>query len=287
VRGNIVLCIHHDDLDGHASAAIVARRFPYCDFIESDYRSFPLDLISKDSELIIVDYSPPVTLWNTLVEQCSKVIWIDHHESAFDDFRTLPQEIQNQIGGLQRVDACGAMLSWIYCFAGIGIPSSIRLIDAWDRHVYVEHVNQETVLNFMRGMDINGRFPRDPAWESIFSDDSHTLLEIESQGKIIGRKEQSDVSKLLDDGYEVKLDDAKCLAINCTMAGSRLMLYLNLKTFFSSFDVMLCWNFDGGKYTVHLYSEKIDVKIIAKNYGGGGHVEAAGFVCDKLPWETK
>ena len=41
------------------------------------------------------------------------------------------------------------------------------------------------------------------------------------------------------------------------------------------------------KWKVSLYSTKpeIDCGAIAKTYGGGGHVGAAGFVCNRLPWE--
>jgi nanoRNase/pAp phosphatase (c-di-AMP/oligoRNAs hydrolase) len=38
---------------------------------------------------------------------------------------------------------------------------------------------------------------------------------------------------------------------------------------------------------VSLYSEKVDVSIIAKNHGGGGHAGAAGFICRDLPFERR
>jgi len=43
-----------------------------------------------------------------------------------------------------------------------------------------------------------------------------------------------------------------------------------------------------GKWKVSLYSTKpeIDCGAIAKTFSGGGHKGAAGFVCDKLPWEA-
>ena len=44
-----------------------------------------------------------------------------------------------------------------------------------------------------------------------------------------------------------------------------------------------------GKWKVSLYSTKpeIDCGAICKTFGGGGHKQAAGFVCDKLPWEAR
>jgi len=40
-----------------------------------------------------------------------------------------------------------------------------------------------------------------------------------------------------------------------------------------------------GQWTVTLYSrDGINVGEIAKKYGGGGHANAAGFQCEKLPF---
>lgn len=40
--------------------------------------------------------------------------------------------------------------------------------------------------------------------------------------------------------------------------------------------------------TVVLYhDDSEDVGAIAKSMGGGGHKHAAGFVCDRLPWEKE
>ena len=44
-----------------------------------------------------------------------------------------------------------------------------------------------------------------------------------------------------------------------------------------------------GRWRVSLYSTKpeVDCAAIAKLLGGGGHRGAAGFICEKLPWETE
>ena len=50
---------------------------------------------------------------------------------------------------------------------------------------------------------------------------------------------------------------------------------------------MLSFIWRKGQWTVSLYSTKsdIDVSIIAKNYGGGGHKGASGFQCKELPFK--
>ncbi len=51
------------------------------------------------------------------------------------------------------------------------------------------------------------------------------------------------------------------------------------------YDIVFPFYFSGDNYTVSLYTKKdIDVSIIAKKYGGGGHKKSADFVCKKLPF---
>jgi nanoRNase/pAp phosphatase (c-di-AMP/oligoRNAs hydrolase) len=51
------------------------------------------------------------------------------------------------------------------------------------------------------------------------------------------------------------------------------------------YPVCIAYVHDGEKFTVSLYSTTVDVSKIAKKFGGGGHKGAAGFTCDKLPFE--
>ena len=56
---------------------------------------------------------------------------------------------------------------------------------------------------------------------------------------------------------------------------------------FKQYPLCLSFVYMGNKWTVGLYSETIDVSVIAKKYGGGGHTGAAGFVCDTLPFKKE
>ena len=50
------------------------------------------------------------------------------------------------------------------------------------------------------------------------------------------------------------------------------------------YPVCIAYIHDGEKFTVSLYSESVDVSVIAKAHGGGGHKGAAGFICAELPF---
>ena len=53
------------------------------------------------------------------------------------------------------------------------------------------------------------------------------------------------------------------------------------------YDAMLTFGYRKGQWTVSLYSDRddVDVSVIAKNRGGGGHKGASGFQCKELPFE--
>ena len=82
--------IFHDDLDGYMSAAIAKYSLPEtASFYVTQYnKPFPIDLekVSKDDELLIVDFSYSKETTLELQEKFGKVITIDHHDSAFEKF---------------------------------------------------------------------------------------------------------------------------------------------------------------------------------------------------------
>ena len=51
------------------------------------------------------------------------------------------------------------------------------------------------------------------------------------------------------------------------------------------YDICMAFEFDGAKWVIGLYSKTIDVAEIAKKHGGGGHTNAAGFICAIPPFE--
>lgn len=287
-----MLCIHHDDLDGRASGAIVARRFPRCELLVADYRKFPLEEIRQGEELIIVDYSPPVDLWPEIVRRCHPfpVVWIDHHGSAIKDFQRLAPEVKHSVLGVQAEDACGARLSWLYFFAAVPLPQTIALVDRWDRHVFEEE-DKAKVLNFAMGMEVNALTPLDPVWELLFADDPTTVSGIMSEGSIIVRYQHEEAARALANSYRIQWEGREWLVINWTGPGSRLKDEIaGLIPVLFEVDQptnIMNWSYDGQLYTVHMYCEPGgDVSEIAKRHGGGGHPGAAGFTAKELPWEV-
>ena len=272
---------HNADLDGQCSGAIIQLANPGCDLIGIDYGDqFPWNIVQKNETVYMVDFSLPIDQMIKLNKMCN-LHWIDHHISKIKE----ANEHNFIASGGQLLDTKKAAceLSWEYLFPTLPMPMGVYLLgryDVWD------HTNPKT-LPFQYGMRL---YETDP---EIFNFDwkiLHQLDKIEQiikNGKLFLQYEEKQNQKYCNAcAFETELDGFKCLAINKMLTNSQLFesLWDNTK-----FDVMLTFGFRNGSWTVSLYTDKdgIDVSIVAKNHNGGGHKQAAGFVCDTLPFDLK
>lgn len=81
-------------------------------------------------------------------------------------------------------------------------------------------------------------------------------------------------------GYEIEWEGHRAFATNFYQFGSK-----GFGDRMSEFAFCAAYIHDGERFTVSLYSIKdVDVSVICKKHGGGGHKGAAGFVCENLPF---
>ena len=120
------LCLFHKNcLDGAASAAVVARKVPDCEFLAFQYGS-PLPVV-EGRIVYLVDLGLPIAMMRALKAQASAVHWIDHHSSQ--------QSIRDQLGwGVLDPSECGASLVWRELFPGQPLPAVLGYVrdkDLW------------------------------------------------------------------------------------------------------------------------------------------------------------
>lgn len=289
---------HHSDLDGHSAAAIVLLKYPDAECIEVDYSTdIPFDRIEKDEEVIIVDFSFREDDWKKLWEITPEFTWIDHHETSIEKSKDVVLEVFHEddgedceltvsgFSGLRNTSACGAMLTWRYFMGDYTIPSVIDLIDKWDRWV---HNDDPEVLDFVAGMKIRDTSPRSETWQTLLGLDVHSetmrnyLVGIQRDGVTIRQYEFiTNAEAVKRFAYPMGWEGYNCVVLHTDKSGSK-----QFDSVKGQYDITMPINFDGKKYTVHLYSEHVKVNDIALKFGGGGHPRAAGFVCENLPWQN-
>lgn len=285
-------CIYHNDMDGRCAGFLVAKftgnKNPE-DYMECDYNHFPIDCISKEEVVYIVDYSFTESTIEFLgqlihVRKC-KVIWIDHHTSSIELSSNPSYRWIKDIDGIRDDRLSGAGLVYSYFMNGGVInvkhlPTVVQLVDDYDRWVY--RLGDNTIY-FKLGLETVDFDALDPIWDELYESDEK-CDSIIATGAIIKQFIDKDNAVYLSSfGYESEIAGIPCLVVNrCTNSwifGDKI----------NSYSIVVVWVFDGIQYRYSIYSsdESIDCSKIAESYGGGGHKGAAGFRSDKLLFSKK
>jgi uncharacterized protein len=290
-------CFYHNDNDGHASGHVL-NLFLYenpirvCfhdkskpEFIEMNYdKPFPFDIIVPEEVVYIVDYSIQPVEMDRLLSITKNVHWIDHHKTAIEKYKDYDKEIK----GFRYDGLSGCVLTWIYLKFGLThpnprrympfIPEYIRLIGDYDTWTF-EYGDRS--LYFYYGLLSENTDPTAPLWDTLMYKSS--VESLVSKGKNISEyRDQFYATQIKLYGYETEFEGYNCIVLNAGTVGS--MAFNSVK---DKYDIMISIIWNGITWLISFYSTKVDVSIIAKKYGGGGHKGASGCQTDKLPFKTK
>lgn len=273
------ICFFHSvDFDGKASAAIAYQAGTKTLYGINYGDKFPWELV-QGKRVLMVDFSlQPFSEMIKLNELCD-LTWIDHHKSALLDLR----DSGVQIKGIQRDGTGACALTWEYLFTERPMPLAVQMLaeyDVWN------HTNPKT-LPFQSGMRLKEWKPDDPDWEKLFYHNVFTSF-IVADGETILKYEQVQ-NRIRANAlcFPVELDGLHCIAANQGLTNSKLF-----DSVWNSdeYDAMLTFSWHKDHWSISLYTDDrpdIDVSIIAKARGGGGHKNAAGFESKTLPWENQ
>lgn len=283
----MIVIYHSRDLDGYCSGAICKKRYPEAKLIGYDYgRPIPWDEIPEGEPVIMVDVSLPMPDMLIMAERSKRQFtWIDHHASAIKDFNEYFIENDNLIAAVLQDGIAACEGAWKYLFPEFDMPRTVKLLgeyDTWrnsDKY-YWEH----TVLPFQFGMRLNitnaDNFPQ-IMLDSESDIASAKVVEAFMKGATVlaYQKEQNAIA--CRGAFEIEFKGMR--AICCNGGG------FNSQAFESvwdeeKYDLMMPFKFDGKKWTFSMYTTKdIDLSVIAKEMGGGGHKKACGFQVIGVP----
>lgn len=286
--------LYHLDLDGKAAGAIVLRcatqydKYPV-ECIRINYgMAFPFDRIREGEQVWIVDYSISPEEMDKLFTITNDVVWIDHHKSAIQRYDDYPRDIE----GIRYDGIAGCMLTWAYIkhIANTPVhkpkPEFVpNMCD--DTPMCVKYIGDYDVWRFEYGEDTkNYHFylesfsddeirPEGKLWNHLLSRDlsgmNAYLLDI---GKAIRRYRENLMNQYVKEyGFEAELLGYKCFAVNMGMISSDDFASIDV----DNYDILIGFCTDGKQWMYSLRSDKVDVSLVAMQFGGGGHRGAAGF----------
>lgn len=280
-----MICIHHNkDLDGFASGAVVKRKYPDCQLIGWDYKDpIPWEQLPEGQEIIMIDISFPMEAMCELSRRSGgRLTVIDHHISFKRDFDAYLDEEKDRIVYVYEAGIAACEIGWKHFFPDTKVPQAITLLGEYDtwRHFgserWIHHV-----LPFQYYMRQTCTAPEDfPEW--MFSAISSALEACMIFGRsIVKYQQEQDRLACQRSSFERPLQGLKAVCLNTRAFSSMTMASVYNP---EKHDLMVGFEYTGTKWSVSLRSDKpdVDVSLIAKARGGGGHKAAAGFECDSF-----
>lgn len=277
-----MICIYHNaDLDGHCSGALVKLKHPMTQMIGMNYGD-SLDTLPSREPIYVVDFH--IDPFERMIELMAThpVIWIDHHKTAIEDYKDNEKQIEATGSKCYLDNSLAACeITWKVLHPDSIMPKAVRLLgryDVWDH-------SDPDVLPFQFACRLN---PTEPSYDESMSFWNGLLMagqistdEIIHQGRTIIQYIDTENLKVCQHtAYPVKFDGLNCIACNRSLTNSKLFDSVS-----DQYDAMITYYFNGKRWTVSIYSTKMDVSNIAKKRGGGGHAKACGFTCQELPSE--
>jgi hypothetical protein len=280
--------------DGWTAAYCAWRRFQDdADYVPVQYGQDPPDV--RGREVYVLDFSYRADLTAGLAGEASKLVVLDHHESAEKELAVL-QNLSQPIGNLTlRFDMkkSGARLAWEYFCAGAGDPPFlVELVE--DRDLWRWKIPYSRELN---------AWLRSQTWTFLLWDEiaqsldrptltpSHTfpngaviaehwgMSNITQRacwdGAAILRTQAQQVDAICQTARPVTIGGHSVLAANTPILQSEVCEKLaDGRAFGASWYVRA-----DGKKAWSLRSRKggVNVADVARIYGGGGHPAAAGY----------
>ena len=274
---NATLCIYHGNCaDGFGPAWVVRKALGSdVEFHSAHYGEPAPDVEGKD--VIIVDFSYKYEVLVALADKAASVLVIDHHKTAMNDLVDVPPaelhydaHKKNRTGKLHALfdmNRSGAGLVWDFFFPQQHRPSLINHIEDRDLWQFKLPGTREVMADLFS-------YPQDFAtWDSLFADNINAMR---LDGEAINRQHQKTVAdlvrttkrRMLIGGHDVPVANLPFMFASDAghlMAGGELFAG-------SYFDTP-----DGRTFSLRSTDAGMDVSEIAKQYGGGGHRNAAGF----------
>ena len=260
-------------------------------------------------EIYILDFSFPKMIMDSIMALAKKVVWLDHHKTAFEMWcGGIPEDgvYMCSIGSINQGyfirlhnEKSGAMLAWEYFHPGTEVPMFIHHIDDYDRWQF----KMEGTKAFNKALWSYAPWSF-TQWQDFFGlGGLATPLRFYGEGEAILRAHEQNVQSVVKDGarkcsivpavinlsdsykapwvwwYDEEFGDTcgvNGLSANCP---PHLTSDVGHELANQSGTFGLLWFIDkDNRCKCSLRSNgEYDVSAIAKAFGGGGHKNAAGF----------
>lgn len=304
-RPNVVV-YHKNCADGFGAAFSAWMSFgDNADYVPFQYGTPVTEFMNKldnRHSVFVLDFSFPMTVMNEIANKCKRLIWLDHHDSAFDQWGVPVGYYESpEYKFYIKLDKSksGAMLAWEFFQNASNVPVFIRHLDDYDRWQF----KLEKTKAFNKALWSLQPWTFEQ-WNSLFEwsirtgQNSAKMDQMYLEGDAMLRAHNQNVAAVVGGsqrpcvivcaGDEGLQDGNTVLPLDREYVGLAAPSPIHLTSDVGnelarlSGSYGLCWNINKkGKVVCGLRSfGDYDVSKIAQKFGGGGHKNAAGFEID-------
>jgi len=287
-----IVIYHKSDFDGLFCREIARKFLPGAELIGWEYGE-PTPVVPAEARLYILDLSVPALMDHP------NLVWIDHHKTAIEKYSA-------SIPGyrIDGVAACRLAWQWFtqdhtdpvvqynglpdkqaYVDRKVSEPFAVTLAgeyDIWDKR----DERADLFQHGLRSEELTQKWWEDLLHEKSTIGFAHGVQVLLAQGKCLQyAKTKENESIIRKNGFTVHFEGLTFLACNASHYNSHLFSAGIQPEHEGLLGFCLRAN---GSWSVSLYGvphrPDVDLSGIAAKHGGGGHKQACGFTCAKLPF---
>jgi len=255
---------HSNCYDGFGAAFVCWKKFgESAQYFPVSYGFNPPEVDSRCEELYIVDFSYPERIINELLKKFKTITILDHHKTAKEMLEPLIGT-KSQLEIIFDMDRSGALITWDHLFPGQEAPALIRHIS--DRDLWKFEMD--------RTKEVHKALVSYPMDFGLW--DTFEVERLKMEGVTCNRLYDNLVKNICKAFWIGEIAGHKVPMVNTSIAWSEVGHQLltdspeaDFVASFTVFDTQVMWSLRS--------KGEFDVSAIAKKFGGGGHLNAAGF----------
>ena len=274
-----IIYFHYPCNDGLAAAWVAKLKLGEVELRPYNHGN-KIDLTIEDKIIYFLDMAPSIEVYKTLKNK-NTVYVLDHHKSNQVDYEELKDE-----NIYFDMNLSGVGLAWNWFFPNKKMPLFLQMIQGRDLFKFeIDNINE-----FIEILNLEMHSNKDLNKQLKIFDDLYSmknkLEEFIDLGIPLVKQKELKV-KALGDKYINNIyiyEEHKLCMVNVDSdLTSDLGHYLTTKP---QCDFAILWYYDhiSEKYHISMRSfNKVDVSVICKKFGGGGHPNASACKIDKHP----
>lgn len=280
---------HKSDLDGLCSGAIAKyyadlRNWDYSLYPIEHYDNLPFDKMNRNTTAFFLDIFPQPyeERFQQIVDAGipqNQIVVCDHHKTFIDT------GIPELVSGECQTFYSGCELTWNWLFPDKDMPQAVHLLgryDVWDKSNPKKRIEQIVPFQYGARMElVDPIFGKHENWVRLFEEESEKeITRIIKLGKdILAYEEAENIKTVQQYAFDAEFRGLKVIACCSSKFSSNVFAS---KWDPEIYDAMMCFCITNDlQVKASLYvddKEGVDVSIVAKEMGGGGHKGAAGFI---------